>query len=158
MESNLSMEKFKEKIVLRAKWNMIGAILIFAVLMGANIIRKMEFPSLVPENIESGLTGFITGAVTVVEVVLIRGWLNARKALKDETKLKQLYIEENDERKKIIEMKALSVCFRISMFIFILGIVVTSVIDVRICGVLLAMAMVIVVLKVILLGYYKKKL
>lgn len=99
-------------------------------------------------------TGLFAGFIAVVVFYIIK----YIRAIKNEDKLKNLYIEENDEREALIKYKVSSTGF-VFLFgcILILGTAasfINSIVCITLYGVLILMALV----KIILRAYYNKKI
>ncbi len=118
------MEQFKKKLMIE---NRITAVLcivlaIFSVLGFAAEAGLVELtPQAGDVHWQSMWRGMISGASTGVLALMTWGLVRGIRAVKDETKLKKLYIEENDERQIQIWTNARSTSMQISL---LLGLVV----------------------------------
>lgn len=73
------------------------------------------------ENIGDFISGFQVGIFIGLQIAVLTYIAKYRKALKDELQLKKLYVEENDERTKLINDKIGGVGFN-----FTLGVIATA--------------------------------
>jgi len=98
------MKNFKEvlqkRLLFMGLFN--GLAVIFIVLTGAYYDSIAASGS---QNIADMIRGFQVGIFISLQTVLLLYMTKYRKALKDETKLKLLYVEEHDERTKLITDK-----------------------------------------------------
>jgi len=95
--------------------------------IAAIIIIYAVLTFLLPENMkaEEGLSGFISGFQAGLGVVFVifalRNIFNINRALKDEEKMKEMYVELTDERKLQIQKEVESATSSIFMVVLILG-------------------------------------
>lgn len=96
------MEQYREKLKLQ---NMITAIccVIFLMIIVIGILAEIGvIPFLTPatgdSHWHSRWRGFIVGAATGILALMIIGLIRSIRALKDETALKKMYVQANDER------------------------------------------------------------
>ena len=113
------MEKFKnvlkKRLVFAGVFN--GLAVIFIALTGMYAHSTI----LGSEHITDLIRGFQVGLFIGIQLVMLTYVGKYTKALKSEDKLKKLYIEENDERTKLIEDKIGGVGFN-----FVLGAIATA--------------------------------
>ena len=100
------MEKYREKLRLSIVINSIAAAVLLAVqILGfARVIRPVAADS----HWIDMWNGFLTGAALGIMGMFIVGIIVSARALRDEKKLKKLYIKENDERSRQIVIAARS--------------------------------------------------
>ena len=149
------MEKFKDvikkRLILMIVFN--GLAIVFVVLTGAygNMIAGGS------ENLVDLIRGFQAGVFVSLQIMMLIPIVKYTKALKNESNLKKLYIEENDERRKLIQDKIGGVGFN-----FTLGAIATftvlagfyhQIVFITLLGVLIFMAFVKGFLKI----YYRNK-
>lgn len=90
------MENFKNTIRKRLKFYT-GVIALFTILFGANVLHW--FTPIVPnEHYVDFFSGFQFGLLIGIELFIVFRIAHYTSILKDEKKLRMLYIKENDER------------------------------------------------------------
>lgn len=108
-------------------------------------------------HINDAMHGFQAGLFTGFLVMMLAQITKYRKALKDDEKLKLLYIEENDERKKLIRDKIGGVGYDFALGALVIALVAagffSEIIFITLGSVLLFMSL----LKGFLKVYYNKK-
>ena len=156
------MEQYKEKLKITNVFLIIGCIVlaIFAILaIGSelgwfHILKPMAGDS----HWHSRWNGFITGASCGVLGLLIYSLIRNRQALKDEKKLKKLYVKEHDER----TIQILTLARNTAMQILLLGGLVATVIagyfSITVSLTILACIFAASITSLLLVGYYSKKL
>ena len=96
------MEEFKSKLKVQNTITLICCIVLFLCTVFVVLAEVGIVPILVPlagdTHWHSQWRGFITGASTGILALMVWGLVRSVKALKDETKLKKMYIETTDER------------------------------------------------------------
>ncbi len=141
------MEKFKKQLIFRTVFLFIFVVLIAAayIVIYVNIEEKP-----VSAAYSSGFcTGLLAGAAVYAARYI--------PALKDEEKLKKLYVAENDERERFIREKTASGSFSLFAFILGAGIIISTLVSpetARVLGIVLG-GMVLV--KMIFNFYYRRK-
>ena len=118
------METYREKLKLQNVVFAIGcvALALFSVLgfLGEAGVVKLA-PSVGDGHWQSRWRGFISGASFGILVLLLTGLIRNLRALKDEKKLKKLYIKESDERQAQIVAKALCEAMRATLILGLAG-------------------------------------
>lgn len=146
------MENFKGVLKKRISWlavlNLVAVVFIVAGRMYSNE------PSL--GHVEGFIHGVQVGLVAAVLGVVIIRILKYRAAVQNETKLKQLYIEENDERTKLIRDKIGGVGFNFSLAAVALATAVAGYFDSTVFFTLLAVSFFLSMAKAGLKLYYSK--
>ncbi len=149
------MVKFKDvlmkRIVILSSLGVIA--IVFTVVIGFWGYSKIGIDTHISDFVHGGQTGLFTGFV----VIMLRDIVKYIRAIKDEDRVKAIYIEENDERNKLINDKIGSVGYNF----VILGLMVATIIAgffnevvfLTLLGALAFMALMKVSLKV----YYNKK-
>ena len=120
------MESFKDKLKIQNISNSICITIlvlfnIFRFLSQAGLIANLV-PAVNDDRWSNAWSGFATGATTSMLVFMIVALIRNHKALKDEQKLKKLYVKENDERTIQIWTSARAAAFQTFL---LLGIVAT---------------------------------
>lgn len=100
------MERYREKVKLGIRINIAAVAVLLAVqILGfSRVIR----PAAADSRWADMWNGFITGASFGIMALFIAGIISAARALKDEKRLKKLYINEHDERVQQIAVAARS--------------------------------------------------
>lgn len=113
------MEKFRKQIKKRLRTNVVLAIflvVLFAVLMIMDATNAWSTFLPVEENGDNAfMAGFRTGFCTsLIGFAVVKAIIYAR-TLKDEQKLKAMYIKETDERNLLIEQKTSTASFAVTI-------------------------------------------
>ena len=123
------MESYREKLKLQNVVFAIGcvALALFSVLgfLGEAGVVKLA-PSVGDGHWQSRWRGFISGASFGILVLLLTGLIRNLRALKDEKKLKKLYIKESDERQAQIVAKALCEAMRATLILGLAAVIVAG--------------------------------
>lgn len=110
------------------------------------------------EHVEQSLAiAFATGLFVGVQFVMIYHMTRIRAALKDEIKLKELYIAENDERNKFIESQIGGTGVNVIVCGLALGTIVAGFFNEIVFFTVLAALLFAVLVKGVLKVYYNKK-
>ena len=156
------MEQYKEKLKLQ---NIILGIscLVLAVFAVPAIGSELGWfhilkPVAGDSHWQSSWNGFITGASCGILGLMVFSLIRNRQALKDEKKLKKLYVKEHDER----TIQILALARNTAMQILLLGGLVATVIagyfSITVSLTILACIFCASVTSLLLVGYYSKKL
>ncbi|MEA4874244.1 hypothetical protein [Anaerorhabdus sp.] len=132
------MEKFKNKLI-RRKNMMVGfgfIALSFILIMKFYVEDLPNLPEWLSFELE-----FVTGLFLGLEIIFAIYIIKMRKALNNEEALQQLYIEENDERKRYIRAKAGQPLIMILSSILIISSIIIGIYDMKISFVLLGVVM-----------------
>lgn len=123
------METYREKLKLQNVVFAIGcvALALFSVLgfLGEAGVVKLA-PSVGDGHWQSRWRGFISGASFGILVLLLTGLIRNLRALKDEKKLKKLYIKESDERQAQIVANALCAAMRATLILGLAAVIVAG--------------------------------
>lgn|SRR5690554_4429758 len=114
------MDKFKEKIRYRILFLLITLFSFIAIYL---ILFLNQDNLLKPSN---EIIGFHGGALSSFSVLLILNIFKNIKGMKDENKLKKLYIEENDERAIMIMQKTGAVGINICILGFAIATIIAG--------------------------------
>ena len=145
------MEKFKKNI----KQKFIVCTIAYAVMFSAALILSMltAFEILIPVT---GDAAFCVGLIGGGAVMLSHA-LNYRKGLKNEEKLKELYIKDTDERSVIIFKSTYSLASYLLVILMLIAAIIFAYINSVICYTLLTVLIVFAILISISSLYYNKK-
>ncbi len=155
------MEKFRKQIKRRLRTNVVLAIFLvalFAVLMIMDATNAWSTFLPVEENGDGAfMAGFRTGFCTsligyaVVKIIVLS------RALKDEKKLKAMYIRETDERNLLIEQKTSTASFAVTIMGLGVACVIVSFFSRPILYTLICVILFVSIVKVAFSIYYSKK-
>ena len=149
MEGFSSM--LKRRIIFLSAFSIIAILLIAIVgIWGYRQIGTVSHTSDFMHGAQAGLfTGFF--------VMMLRDIIKYIRAIKDENKIKAIFIEENDERKKLINDKIGGVGFNLILGVMMIAIIIagffSEIVFFTLFGVLAFMALVKISLKI----YYHNK-
>ena len=145
------MEKFKKNI----KQKFIVCTIAYAVMFSAALILSMltAFEILIPVTGDAGFCGGLIGG----GAVMLSHALNYRKGLKNEEKLKELYIKDTDERSVIIFKSTYSLASYLLVILMLIAAIIFAYINSVICYTLLTVLIVFAILISISSLYYNKK-
>lgn len=155
------MEQYKEKLKVQNGFAMIGCLVlaVFAVLaIGTelgwfNILSPVTGDSHWQSTWHGYITGISCGVFALLLVVLIRN----RRALKDEKKLKALYVKEHDERTIQIATLARNTAMQILLPAGLVASVIAGYFSVTVSMTILACTFFSSGISLFLMGYYCKK-
>lgn len=158
------MEKFKKQIKKQIKNNIILAVLFFVLFVVLVIMDATNaWSTFLPAELTGGnesldfMAGFRTGfCSSIIGFAIFRAIFYSR-VLKDEKKLKALYINKTDERNLLIAQKASSTSFAVTIIGLAFACVVVSFFSKL---VLMVLVLVIVFVSAVQIGsyiYYSKK-
>lgn len=155
------MEKFRKQIKRRLRTNVVLAILLVALFASLMIMDATNAWSTflpIEENGDNAfLAGFRTGFCTsligfaVVKIIILS------RALKDENKLKAMYIKETDERNLLIEQKTSTASFAVTIIGLGVACVIVSFFSRPILYTLICVILFVSIVKVAFSIYYSKK-
>lgn len=155
------MEKFRKQIKKRLRINVVLAIFLvalFAALMIMDATNAWSTFLPVEENGDNAfLAGFRTGfSSSLIGYAIVRAVICAR-TLKDEKKLKALYIKETDERNLMIAQKASSASFLVTIIGLAVGCVIASFFSELVLMVLALVIVFVATVQISFYIYYSKK-
>ena len=156
------MEQYKEKLKITNVFLSIGCLVlaVFAVLaIGSelgwfHILRPIAGDS----HWQSAWFGFVTGASCGVFALMLVGLIRNRRALKDEKKLKKLYVKEHDERTIQIQTLARNTAMQILLLGGLVATAIAGYFSITVSLTILACIFVSSITSLLLVGYYSKKL
>ena len=156
------MEQYKEKLKITNLFLIIGCIVlaIFAVLAIGSELGWFHIlkPVAGDSHWHSNWNGFITGASCGVLGLLLYSLIRNRQALKDEKKLKKLYVKEHDERTIQILTLARNTAMQILLMGGLVAVVIAGYFSITVSLTILACIFAASVTSLLLVGYYSKKL
>lgn len=156
------MEQYKEKLKITNFFLMIGCVIlaVFAVLaIGSelgwfHILRPVAGDS----HWHSRWFGFVTGASCGIFAFMFVGLVRNCRALKDDKKLKKLYVKEHDERTIQIQTLARNTAMQILLLGGLVAVVIAGYFSITVSLTILACIFVASVTSLLLVAYYSKKL
>ena len=136
------MESFKDKLKIQNISNAICIVIlalfnIFRILSKAGLIPGLT-PVVEDGNWEEMWSGFATGATTTMLGFMIVTVIRNHKALKDEQKLKKLYVKENDERTIQIWTSARAAAFQTFLLLGIVAAIIAGYFNMTVCSTIIA--------------------
>lgn len=149
------MENFRQTIRKRVIYFRILMLVAFVVLVGVGI---WGYGQITPDgHFDDFSHGIQVGLAAGIFAGLIVRSRNYYKALKDETYLKKLYIEETDERYKKINLQVGNFGYYITLYAAIVVAFVFGFVNKQICIALIAVALFMITVRGILGIYYRNK-
>lgn len=146
------MSKFKQKLRMRIILSLLAAVgaaaVFFTIYYATGGMGKL------PDFIQ----GFQVGIFTAVEIVSVLQALFTLLALRNEEKMKKLYIKETDERTILITQKSGSSSFLILTFGLLLATITAGFFSETVFFTLLAAVAFIELVRILAALYYKRKL
>lgn len=141
------MENYKRKVKNR---------LIFAGIYCAIILILIAVAMI--DSLNDSATAFNLGFGIGIELVVIFFMGKYFGALKSDDKLKKLYVEENDERRKHIDSKIGSTGINITILFIVTAMLIFNYFNQTVFITLLAVTLFIVTVKIVLKLYYNNKI
>ena len=152
------MESYREKLKLQNVVFAIGCVVLalFSVLgfLGEAGVVKLA-PSVGDGHWQ--WRGFISGASFGILVLLLTGLIRNLRALKDEKKLKKLYIKESDERQAQIVAKALCEAMRATLILGLAAVIVAGYFSMTVSLTLLVTVLLVSLMTLAFKLYFGKK-
>lgn len=156
------MERYKVKIKNRMMFEMIGVIVFIPIAVYALIkyhnIESVMFATPINDFVGEFFNGIRAGIVMGFVIFLLRTFVKNLLIIKNEEKIKKMYIEENDERALAICEHSSRVTFNITMYVILATCVVTGLYNTAISLTLLAVWIFSILTRIITIKYYDKKL
>lgn len=156
------MEHYKEKLKLTNIFLTIGCMVlaVFAILaIGSEIgwFRILK-PVAGDSHWQSAWSGFVTGASCGIFALMLFCLIRNRHALKDEKKLKKLYVKEHDERTIQIQTLARNTAMQILLLGGLVATVIAGYFSITVSLTILACVFTASLTSLLLVGYYSRKL
>lgn len=156
------MEQYKEKLKITNIFLTIGCVVLaaFAILaIGSELgwFRILK-PIAGDSHWQSAWFGFVTGASCGIFALMLFSLIRNRRALKDEKKLKKLYVKEYDERTIQIVTLARNTAMQILLIGGLVAAVIAGYFSIPVSLTILACVFVSSITSLLLVGYYNKKI
>ncbi|MDE5858916.1 MAG: hypothetical protein K2H23_00765 [Oscillospiraceae bacterium] len=149
------MEDFRKQV--KKTLNIYTAVLIAAIVIFVTL-NIVEITGILSEKSLNDLSnGFGTGVCTAIIVFMAIAICRYHGALKNDEKLKKLYILETDERERLIYEKTNSASFRTVIILLGFAAMVASFFSKTIFYTIVAIIMVIAFVQVVFKFYYRRK-
>lgn len=156
------MDKYKLKVKNRMIIEMIGVIIFIPVAVYALIkylnIEGVVFGTPVKDFLGGMFNGIRAGIVIGFVIFLLITFIKNLLIIRNEEKLKKMYVEENDERALAISEHSSRVTFNITMYVILAVCVVTGLYNTTISLTLLAAWIFIILTRIITMSFYNKKI
>ena len=156
------MEQYKEKLKIQ---NIVMGICclvlsVFAVLAIGSELGWFSIlnPTAGDDHWHSTWYGYCTGASCGLAAVMLFGVIRNIRAMKDEKKLKKLYVKEHDERNIQIQILARNTAMQILLLVGLAATVITGYFSTTVSNTILICILVSSSTSLFLVGYYNKKL
>lgn len=154
------METYREKLKVQNVILAIGCVVlaVFCVLgfLGEAGIVNLT-PSVADSHWQSSWRGFISGASIGIFALLLFGLIRNLCAMKDEKKLKKLYIKESDERQAQIVAKALCEAMRATLILGLAAVIVAGYFSMTVSITLLVTVLLVSLMTLAFKLYFGKK-
>ena len=156
------MEQYREKLKITNIFLTIGCVVlaVFAILtIGSELgwFRILK-PIAGDGHWQSAWFGFVTGASCGVLALMLFSLIRNRRALKDEKKLKKLYVKEHDERTIQIQTLARNTAMQILLLAGLVATVIAGYFSITVSITILACIFTASITSLLLVAYYSKKL
>ena len=155
------MEQFREKTKLQTTiigfFCLILAVFCFLGFAGEAGLVSFMTPSTGDSHWQSQWRGFISGASFGILALMVFGLVRNLRALKDEKKLKKLYVAENDERQIMIYTNALRSAMQLWLIAGLVAVIITGYFNATVSITLLISVCTTSVLCLLFRLYYMKK-
>lgn len=156
------MEAYKEKLKLDNILLTVGCIVlaVFAILAIGSELGWFSFirPAAGDGHWHSSWYGFVTGASCGLIALMAAFWIRNHQAIKNEVKLKKLYIKCHDERTNQIVILARNTAMQIILWLGMVATVIAGYFSKTVSLTILACTFVSSCLSLALVGYYSKKM
>lgn len=156
------MEQYKERLKLQNIVLAIGSLIlaIFAVMAAGSELGWFSLlsPTAGDDHWQSAWYGFITGSSFGLLAVMVFCLIRNLRAMKDEKKLKALFVKTNDERTLQIQMLARNNAMQLLLWIGIVATVIAGYFNVAVSITILTCTAVSSLVSIVLAVYYNEKL
>ena len=154
------MEQYKEKLKVENIFLAAGSILtaLFAVLaIGSELgILSIARPTVGDSHWHSGWYGYVTGASCGLFAVMLYRLVRNLRAIKDDKKLKKLYVQVHDERSAQIVILARNTAMQLLLWLGLTASVIAGYFSITVSTTILVCTFTASLLSLILVGYYRK--
>lgn len=156
------MEQYKEKLKITNIFLVVGCV-ILAIFTLLAIGSELGFfhilkPVAGDSHWQSSWNGFITGASCGVLALLVVSLIRNHQALKDDKKLKKLYVKSHDERTIQIQTLARNTAMQILLIVGLVATVIAGYFSVTVSITILCCTFVNSLTSLVFVGYYSRKL
>ena len=155
------MEQYKEKLKVENIFLAAGSILtaLFAILaIGSELgILSIARPTVGDSHWHSGWYGYVTGASCGLFAVMLYRLVRNLRAIKDDKKLKKLYVQVHDERSAQIVILARNTAMQLLLWLGLTASVIAGYFSITVSTTILVCTFTASLLSLILVGYYRKK-
>lgn len=155
------MENFREKLKIQNLTIALGCIILTAFTIMAALAEAGVIPFFVPtagdSHWQSMWRGFICGASFGILALMLFGLVRNILALKDEKKLKKLYIKANDERTIQVQTSAQAAALQTCLLLGLVAIMVSGYFSMTVSLTILGCVFTASVIGVLFKIYYSKK-
>lgn len=156
------MEKYKEKLKFQNVIFGIGCLVlaVFAILAIGSELGwfRILHPATSDEHWKSTWYGYIFGSTIGVFAVLLAGLIRNIRALKDESKLKKLFIEAHDERNIQVQTLARNTAMQILLCLGLVATIISGYFSVCVSITIFVCIWISSSVNLLLIWYYNKKL
>ena len=156
------MEQYKEKLKIQNKFLSAGCLVLAGFLILAVGSELGWFAVLKPAagdgHWQSAWRGFVTGASCGIFALLLFAIIRNRWALKDDSKLKKLYVKTHDERAIQIRTLARNTAMQILLLAGLIAVVIAGYFSITVSLTILACIFFSSITSLLLVGYYNKKI
>jgi uncharacterized membrane protein len=146
------MNKFRQTVKQRVIWSILSAVGAIAVYV---IIYSVTGGMV---QVDDFVKGFNSGVFSAVVGLSILSIISNCLTLRNEEKLKKLYIDENDERKLLIQQKSSSSTFNIVLYFLLLAAIVAGFFSKTVFFTLLASIFFMLLTRILTALYYERQL
>ncbi|MGM9550475.1 MAG: hypothetical protein ACI3V5_11620 [Faecousia sp.] len=154
------MENYREKVKIQNIILAFGCI-ILAVFCTIGFLAEAGIVNLTPvagdSHWQSQWRGFVSGASLGILSLLLFGLIRNLLALRDEKKLKKLYIKESDERQTQIYTQAMCAAMRTTLILGLVAVVVSGYFNMTVSLTLLAAVFFVSLVTIAFKLYFMKK-
>lgn len=154
------METYREKLKIQNITLAVGSA-ILAVFCILGFLGEMGIVNLTPaagdSHWQSQWRGFLSGASLGILALLLFGLIRNLLALRDEKKLKKLYVKDSDERQTQIYTQAMSAAMRAAMILGLVAVVVSGYFNMTVSLTLLASVLSVSLIAIAFKLYFMKK-
>lgn len=145
------MKTLKQDLSMKICWMAVACVVLAALVLGGFFGGQYIYGD---SHVGGFIAGVQTGLFLVVLIVLLREIFRYRKALHNDEALRQLQIEQNDERSRYIRDKIGGIGLNVVIFLVAAGTIVSGFFSHTVFFTLLATLFAIVLVKAVLKGYY----